>query len=177
MTGTGGTHQPQQPDPPEQPQNAYGAARPDGSTSRYERGVELMRRVQGEAGAAAILDGFDAVSPDFGRYVVEAGFADVYGRPGLTLAQRQLLNVGVLTALGGAEPQLAVHIRGALNVGVTPEEILEAVFHVALYAGHPRAGNALRVAREVFDEYGVPRPDAARETHAHATDRTDDGGE
>ena len=57
--------------------------------TRHERGVELMARIQGERAAQQIRDGFDAISPDFGRYVVEAGFADVYGRPGLTLAQRQ----------------------------------------------------------------------------------------
>ena len=71
----------------------------------------------------------------------------------------------MLTALGGAEPQLATHLRGALNVGVTPTEILETVFHVALYAGHPRTVNGMRVAGEVFAERGIdpteltePRP-------------------
>ncbi len=87
--------------------------------------------------------------------MVEAGFADVYGRDGLTLTQRQLLNVAVLTAIGGAERQLAVHIRGALNVGVTPREIVEEIFHVALYAGHPRTVNGFRVAEETFQEQGV----------------------
>lgn len=114
-----------------------------------------MQAVQGDDAAQRILDSFAEICPDFADYIVEAGFADVYGRAGLSLAQRQLLNVGVLTALGGAEPQLAVHIRGALNVGVTPREIVEAIFHVALYAGHPRAVNGFRVAKETFDEHGV----------------------
>lgn len=91
-----------------------------------------MERIQGPEAAAGIRDSFDEISPDFGRYIVEAGFADIYGREELTLAQRQLLNVGVLTAIGGVERQLAVHIRGALNVEVTPSEIIEAIFHVAL---------------------------------------------
>ena len=125
------------------------------NTDRHARGLELMEAVQGPDAAAAIRGAFAEVSPDFADYVVEAGFADVYGRAGLTLAQRQLLNVGVLTAIGGAEPQLAVHIRGALNVGVSPREIVEAIFHVALYAGHPRAVNGFRVAEDVFDERGV----------------------
>jgi 4-carboxymuconolactone decarboxylase len=122
-----------------------------------------MEAIQGPAAAAGIRDSFDEISPDFGRYVVEAGFADVYGRLGLTLAQRQLLNVGVLTAIGGAERQLAVHLRGALNVGVTPREIVEAVFHVALYAGMPRTVNGLRVAKEVFAERGIDPREAAEE--------------
>ncbi|MGI8411882.1 MAG: carboxymuconolactone decarboxylase family protein [Solirubrobacteraceae bacterium] len=93
--------------------------------------------------------------PDFADYIVEAGFGDVYGRDGLTLAQRQLLNVAILTSIGGAERQLAVQIRGALHVGVCPREIVEAIFHVGLYAGHPRAVNAFRIAKETLEEQGV----------------------
>lgn len=63
--------------------------------------------------------------------------------------------MAVLTAIGGAERQLAVHLRGALNVGVTPREIVETIFHVALYAGHPRSVNGLRIAGEVFAERGI----------------------
>lgn len=122
---------------------------------RYAAGVALMEQVQGPETAARLRDSLGATCPDFGRYLVEAGFADVYGRPGLTLAQRQLINVAVLTAIGGAEPQLAVHLRGALNVGVTPTEIVETIFHVALYAGHPRAVNGFRVAGEIFAERGI----------------------
>ncbi len=109
-----------------------------------------MDRILGPEQAAQTLAGFDEISPDFGTYVVEAGFADVYGRETLTLRERQLINVAVLTAIGGAEPQLALHMRAALNVGATEEQIVETVFHTALYAGHPRAGNGLRVARDVL---------------------------
>ncbi len=122
---------------------------------RYQRGLELMDRIQGLEAGQKIRDGFAAISPDFGRYVIEAGFADVYDLAGLTLAQRQLINVAVLTALGGVENQLAVHVRGALNVGLRPTEILETMFHVALYAGHPRTGNGLQVAAQVFAERGL----------------------
>lgn len=62
---------------------------------RYARGLDLLEAVQGPQGTAAIRASFDAISPDFGPYVIDAGFADVYGRCGLSLTQRQLLNVGV----------------------------------------------------------------------------------
>jgi len=126
-----------------------------GNSDRHARGLELMEAVQGAEAAEAIRESFTGICPDFADYIVEAGFGDVYGRDGLTLAQRQLLNVAVLTAIGGAERQLAVHIRGALNVGVSPREIVEAIFHVALYAGHPRAVNGFRIAKETFEEQGV----------------------
>ena len=125
---------------------------------RYSRGLKLMEAVQGPEAGERIRASVGQVSPDFARYMVEAGFADVYAREGLTLVQRELLNVGVLCAIGGAEPQLAAHVRGALHVGVSPEEIVEAIFHVCLYAGHPRTLNGLRVAKEVFDEHGIATP-------------------
>jgi 4-carboxymuconolactone decarboxylase len=129
------------------------------ATDRHARGLELLEAVQG-SDAAGVHAGLQELSPDLAAYVLEAGFADVYGRPGLDLEQRQLLNIAALTTLGGCERQLAVHVRGALNVGVSALEIVEAIIHVALYAGHPRAINGLRVANEVFDQQGVARPHA-----------------
>ncbi|MCX4097499.1 carboxymuconolactone decarboxylase family protein [Nocardia sp. alder85J] len=124
-------------------------------SERFDRGQAIMNQVLGAGHAEAVRERIGAISPDFADYIVAAGFGEVYARPGLSLPQRQLLNVGVLTAIGGAEPQLGNHIRGALRVGVTATEIVEAIFHVALYAGHPRAVSAFRVATEVFAELGV----------------------
>ncbi len=61
----------------------------------------------------------------------------------------------MLTALGGCEPQLEVHINAALNVGLSATEITEALLHAAVYCGMPRALNATFVARKVFDERGL----------------------
>jgi 4-carboxymuconolactone decarboxylase len=124
-------------------------------TDRTTRGLELMDRILGQERARTTRASFDEISSDFGEYIVEAGFADVYGRDGITLTQRQMINVAVLTAIGGAERQLATHINGALNVGLTPTEIVETIFHVALYAGHPRAVSALWIARDVFADAGI----------------------
>jgi 4-carboxymuconolactone decarboxylase len=70
-------------------------------------------------------------------------------RPGLDRRSRQLATIAALTALGHA-PQLEVHIRGALNVGCTRQEIVEVILQMAVYAGFPAAINALNVAREVL---------------------------
>lgn len=117
-----------------------------------------MEAVQGRGAAEDAVAGLEELSPDFASYTIEAVFGDVYSRPGLRLDQRELLNIAVLTALGGCEPQLAVHVRAALNVGLSAQEVLEAIFHVSVYAGHPRAINALRVVREVLDEQGIAIP-------------------
>lgn len=129
-----------------------------GTVDRREAGLEIMREIFGEEVVTAIDDNFNAICPDFSDYTIEAAFADVYGRPGLELKQRQLLNVVIMTTLGGAERALAVHMRGALNVGVSPLEIVEAIFHTVLYVGHPRVTVAFNVAKEVFDERGIETP-------------------
>jgi len=74
----------------------------------------------------------------------------MYARPELPAHERQLVTLGVLTALGGCEIELDVHIKAALNVGLTPLEISEALLHSAVYCGMPRAINATLVAKKVF---------------------------
>ncbi|AHI21447.1 carboxymuconolactone decarboxylase family protein [Corynebacterium vitaeruminis] len=85
-----------------------------------------------------------------GHHIAAFAFGDIYDRPGLDPRSRQLVTLGALTALGGCEAQLKVHIGAALNVGITKEEITEALLHAAVYCGFPRALNATFVAREVF---------------------------
>ncbi|MGI8754514.1 MAG: carboxymuconolactone decarboxylase family protein, partial [Acidimicrobiales bacterium] len=92
------------------------------------------------------------IAPDLGRHIIEYGFGDVYSRPGLDPQQRQLVTLGMLTALGGCEAQLDVHINASLNVGLLPEQIVEALIHSAVYCGSPKALNAVFVARSVFEE-------------------------
>ena len=118
--------------------------------NRYERGLARLNEVDGDAGANVIAALAD-ISPDLGRYIIEFGFGDVYSRPGLTLAQRELATIAALTALGHAQPQLKVHVAAALNVGLAREEIVEAILQVSLYAGFPAALNAMFSAREVFE--------------------------
>lgn len=71
------------------------------------------------------------------------------------------MTLGMLTALGGCEPQLEVHINAALNVGLTTDEIVEALLHAAVYCGMPKALNATFVAKKVFSERGLLRAQAA----------------
>ncbi|MBU1248177.1 MAG: carboxymuconolactone decarboxylase family protein [Proteobacteria bacterium] len=70
--------------------------------------------------------------------------SDIYGRPGLGLREREIATVAALTALGTARPQLKVHVYGALNVGLTREEVLEILMQMAVYAGFPTALNGLK---------------------------------
>lgn len=116
---------------------------------RRQRGQEVLSRIDGHQGEA-VIDSLADISPVLGHHVAAFAFGDIYDRPGLGPRSRQLVTLGALTALGGCEPQLKVHINAALNVGLTREEITEALLHAAVYCGFPRALNATFVAREVF---------------------------
>ena len=115
------------------------------SSERYIIGQEMLQRVDGKGGEA-VVDSLRDIAPDF----IEFPFGDIYARPGLDLRSREIATIAALTALGNAEPQLKVHIAAGLNVGLTQEEITEAIMQMAVYAGFPAALNGLFAARAVF---------------------------
>ncbi|CNL36181.1 carboxymuconolactone decarboxylase family protein [Yersinia frederiksenii] len=117
--------------------------------NRYQQGLAKLREIDGQAGEN-VLKSLQDNAPDFARYLIEFPFGDIYSRPGLDLKSREIAVVSALTALGNAQPQLKVHIQGALNVGVTQSEIVETIMQMAVYAGFPAALNGLAVAKEVF---------------------------
>ncbi len=118
---------------------------------RYERGMEKLREVDGEQGER-VKAALEEISPDLVRLMIEYPFGDVYSRPQLGLKDRELVTISVLATLGHCQPQLKVHIHGALNVGWTREEIIETFIQLTVYAGFPTALNALFSAKEVFAE-------------------------
>ena len=124
------------------------------ATTRYTVGLAKLEEIDGEAGRK-VIDSLQAIAPDLARYVIEFPFGDIYQRPGLDLPQRELATVAALTALGHCQPQLAVHIHGALNVGCTPEQVVEVIIQMAVYAGFPAALNGMTTAKAVFTERGL----------------------
>ncbi|MFI7212741.1 carboxymuconolactone decarboxylase family protein [Micromonospora maritima] len=118
---------------------------------QYERGLAALREASGDA-AQRLLDALADVSPELSRRSVTWSYGDLYVRPELTRRDRELLTLGILTGLGGAEAQLEVHVNGALNAGLTPSEIVEALLQAVVYCGVPRAVNATLVAKKVFAE-------------------------
>jgi len=110
-----------------------------------------------------VIEALAPIAPDFARYLIEFPFGDIYSRPALDLKAREIATIAALAALGNAQPQLKVHIEGALNVGCSRDEIVEVFIQMAVYAGFPAALNALLGAREVF---------AARDAAAAAAEPT-----
>ena len=124
------------------------------SNQLFESGLKKLQEIDGEAGQK-VIESLAAISPDLAKMIIEFGFGEVYQRPGLDLRSRELATVAALTALGCCQPQLNVHINGALNVGCEPQEITETIIQIALYAGFPACLNAMFVAKEVFIERGI----------------------
>ncbi|MDD2030694.1 MULTISPECIES: carboxymuconolactone decarboxylase family protein [unclassified Pseudomonas] len=127
------------------------ATEPD---SRRVKGVETLERITGTTGNNVVKSLSD-ISPELGEWIVDFAYGDVFSRPGVALCTRELATIAALTALGNAQPQLKVHIEGALNVGCKPEEIVEIIIQMAVYAGFPSALNGISAAREVFAKRGI----------------------
>jgi len=93
---------------------------------RYTRGWEKLREIDGSRGQQ-VIESLKDIAPEFGRYLIEFPFGDIYSRPGLDLKAREIATIAALTALGNAAPQLKVHLNAALNVGCTQQEIIEVL--------------------------------------------------
>jgi 4-carboxymuconolactone decarboxylase len=120
------------------------------SDGRRSRGMRTLVELTG-AGGERTVDSLREIAPDLADWIVDFSYGDVLSRPGLDRRTRQLATVAALTALGNDQPQLKLHIEGAINVGCRPQEIIEVILQMAVFAGFPVAINALAVAREVFD--------------------------
>ncbi len=120
-------------------------------SDRYKRGWEKLKEIDGRAGER-VIEALKDIAPDLAEYTIEFPFGDVYSRGVLSLKEREIATVAALAALGNAQPQLKVHIHGALNVGCTRQEIVEIMIQMAVYAGFPAALNGIFAAKEVFTE-------------------------
>ena len=121
---------------------------------RAEAGLKTRREVLG----AEYVDKATAAVDDFNRPFTEMlntyCWNDVWNRPGLPRQTRSMLNLAMLSALG-KEHELKLHINGALNNGLSKEQIREVFLQVAIYCGVPAAVVSFRCAKEVFKERGV----------------------
>ena len=107
--------------------------------------------MDGEAGEN-VLKSLEEIAPDLVKYIIEFPFGDIYSRNGTSLKQKEIAVVAALTALGNANPQLKVHINGALNVDCSVEELVEVMLQISAYSGFPSAINGINVLNEVIKD-------------------------
>lgn len=117
---------------------------------RIEKGRDILARLD-TGNEERLRAMFEDVAPGM-TDIILGFFGDVYARPGLSIRDRMLVTLSAIAALGHAQPQLAAHVRNALNIGLTPEEIAEIFMQIAGYAGFPASLNALATAKAVFEQ-------------------------
>ena len=122
--------------------------------TRFTQGMEQLKAIDGKGGEN-VIKSLEDIAPDLGKFIVEFAFGDIYTRGGLTKGEREMITLSSLLTAGGCEPQLKVHIGGALNVGISPEKVIETFLQCVPYTGFPKVLNAVFAAQKVFAERGL----------------------
>jgi len=120
----------------------------------FDQGLRTRREVLGAEYVDASIKSADDFNRDMQELVTQYCWGDVWNRPGLDRRTRSLLNLAMLTALNRPH-ELKLHLRGAINNGVTKDEIREVFLQAAIYCGVPAAIDSFRNAREMFKELGI----------------------
>jgi 4-carboxymuconolactone decarboxylase len=118
-------------------------------TELAEKGMSIRRQVLGEAHvrrAEVNKTGFDT---PFQELITDAAWGHVWARKTLPLRERSMMTIALLAGLGNYE-ELALHLRATRNTGASEDDVMEALLHVAIYAGVPRANHAIKIAKEIF---------------------------
>jgi 4-carboxymuconolactone decarboxylase len=119
---------------------------------RRAAGLQNRREVLGDEHVDRAIASTTEFTAPFQDFITRYAWGDVWDRPGLTRPQRSMITLAVLAALGRHE-ELAMHVRGALRNGVTPEEIREVLLHTAVYAGVPAANSAFAIAKTTIEGF------------------------
>lgn len=124
------------------------------SPDAYEKGLEIRRRTLGDAHVDRALANAGPLQQELQELVTAFAWGTVWTRPGLSPRDRSLATVSMLIALGKTQ-ELQGHVRGALNNGVTPEELKEVLLHSTVYCGFPAAIDAFRAAVAVIEQHAA----------------------
>jgi 4-carboxymuconolactone decarboxylase len=118
---------------------------------RYEQGMEVRRSVLGDAHVDRSLERLNDFNREFQDLITRYAWGEIWTRPGLPRHTRSLLTLAMMVALNRGE-EFRMHVRAALNNGVTREEIKEVLLQAAIYCGVPAANAAFHATQELFSE-------------------------
>jgi len=124
------------------------------NSEAFELGLKTRREVLGDAYVDNALESADAFNMPMQELVTEYAWHQIWNRPGLDRKIRSIMNLCMLSALNRPH-ELKAHVRGAINNGLTKDEIQEVFLQVAVYCGMPAAIDSFRNAKEVFKEMGI----------------------
>ena len=117
----------------------------------HDRGMEVRREVLGDDHVDRAIEQTTDLTRGFQELITRYAWGEVWSRPALDRRARSMITLALLAALGH-EDELAMHVRAAVRIGLSPEEISEVLLHTAIYAGVPVANRALAVAQAVLAE-------------------------
>ena len=120
----------------------------------FDQGLAMRRQVLGSEYVDASIKNATDFNIDMQELVTQYCWGDVWNRPGLERKTRSFLNLAMISALNRPH-ELKLHVRGAINNGLTKDEIKEVFLQVAIYCGVPAAIDSFRVASEVFKEMNI----------------------
>jgi 4-carboxymuconolactone decarboxylase len=120
----------------------------------YERGIAVRDEMLGSEHGRAKVEAQSPFTADFENMVTRYCFGEVWTREGLPRAQRSMITIAMLIALGRPH-EIRVHVKGAIANGVTRQEISEIIMHSAIYCGVPAAVDGYRQASAMLEELGV----------------------
>lgn len=118
-------------------------------TDMQTKGMATRRRVLGDAHVNRAEAAKTALDQPFQALITDAAWGHVWSRDTITLRERSMLTIALLAGLGN-DHELALHIRATANTGATEADVMEALLHVAIYAGVPRANHAIKITKETF---------------------------
>jgi 4-carboxymuconolactone decarboxylase len=118
---------------------------------RYEQGMKVRRAVLGDAHVDASLKSRNEFNEEFQDLITRYAWGEIWSRPGLPRQTRSMLTLAMMVALNRPD-ELRMHLRAALNNGVTREEVREVLLQTAIYCGVPAANSAFHLAQEVFEQ-------------------------
>jgi len=123
-------------------------------TERTRHGLRVRREVLGDAHVDRAIATSTTFTEPFQDFITRYAWGEIWSRPGLGRAERSMVTLAVLTALG-REQELGMHVLAALRNGLTPEQIGEVLLHTAVYAGVPAANRAFAIAQQTLREEGA----------------------
>ncbi|MDB5550871.1 MAG: 4-carboxymuconolactone decarboxylase [Rhizobium sp.] len=121
------------------------------ASDRYIQGMATRRAVLGDRHVDKAEQSKTAFDAPFQELITEAAWGHVWSRPDFTLRERSIVTIALLAALGQDE-EVAMHVRATANTGATPEDLREAMLHVAIYAGVPAANHAIKIIKTTLAE-------------------------
>ncbi|AMN55450.1 MULTISPECIES: 4-carboxymuconolactone decarboxylase [Stappiaceae] len=120
-------------------------------SERFETGMKVRRSVLGDEHVDRAEAAKTPLDEPFQTLITEGAWGTVWASDGISPRERSMLTLALLAALGNFE-EIAMHIRATARTGASKQDVLEAFQHVAVYAGVPRANQALKIAKETYAE-------------------------